>query len=143
VRTAGDRRGAESELEGRQKRRAQLDIRPLDPAARLRYAEQWRQVQERFVDSPSVAVGEADVLVIEVMRDRGYPMEDFETRVQDVSVDHPHVVENYRAAHRISQANERGEASTEDLRQAMVHCRTLFQELLATEPDMMTDRGGA
>jgi hypothetical protein len=139
VQVAGDRREAESELQARQERRARLDIRPLDPAARQRYAEQWRLVQERFVDSPSDAVGDADELVSAVMRDRGYPMDDFETRVGDISVDHPRVVENYRAAHRISEANEQGEASTEDLRQAMVHCRTLFQELLEIEPDM-TDR---
>jgi len=130
VSTTGDQRGAESELESRQKRRARLDIRPLSAAARGRYAEAWRDAQGRFVDSPSDAVGEADQLVILVMRERGYPIEDFETRAGDISVDHPGVVENYRAAHAVSQANDRGEAETEDLRQAMVHYRTLFEVLL-------------
>ena len=135
VRTTGDQRGGESELESRQKRRAQLDIRPLSQAARGRYAEAWEVAQGRFVDSPSDAVGEADRLVILVMRERGYPIEDFETRAGDISVDHPRVVEDYRAAHGISQANDRGEAETEDLRQAMVHYRTLFEQLLGVSDD--------
>jgi hypothetical protein len=135
VRTTGDQRGGESELESRQKRREHLDIRPLSAAARTRYAEAWRVAQARFVDSPPDAVGEADRLVIMVMRERGYPIEDFETRAGDISVDHPGVVENYRAAHGISRANERGEAETEDLRQAMVHYRTLFEELLGVPGD--------
>jgi hypothetical protein len=130
VHATGGQREAESELDARQKRRAELDIRPLDPMARQRHAEAWRVAQERFVDSPGDAVREADRLVIVVMRERGYPTEDFETRAADVSVDHPRVVENYRAAHRIAQANEGDGAETEDLRQAMVHYRTLFQELL-------------
>jgi hypothetical protein len=124
------RREAESELAAREKRRARLDIRALDPAARERYAEAWRDAQARFVDSPEQAIREADHLVTEVMRERGYPMEDFDQRAADVSVDHPDVVENYRAAHATSLANEQGEASTEDLRQAMVHYRALFMELL-------------
>jgi len=124
------RREGESELAAREKRREQLDIRALDPAARQRYAEAWRDTQARFVDSPEQATREADHLVIEVMRERGYPMEDFDQRAADVSVDHPMVVENYRAAHTTSLANEQGEASTEDLRQAMVHYRALFVELL-------------
>jgi len=130
VRTAGDRRGAESELESRLEHRSGLTIRPLAPAARDRYAEAWRGAQGRFVDSPPDAVHEADQLVIVVMRERGYPIDDFETRAGDVSVDHPEVVENYRAAHAISQASEQGDAQTEDLRQAMVHYRTLFERLL-------------
>src|SRR5439155_899596 len=104
-------------------------------AARSRYAEAWRVAQGRFVDSPSESVEEADRLVIMVLRERGYPIEDFETRAGDISVDHPGVVENYRAAHGISQANERGEAETEDLRQAMVHYRTLFEQLLGVPWD--------
>ncbi|HYT79668.1 MAG TPA: hypothetical protein VEQ37_10515 [Actinomycetota bacterium] len=124
------RRQAESELTDREKRREQLDIRPLDPAVRQRYAERWRDAQARFVDSPGQATREGDHLVTEVMRERGYPMEDFDQRAADVSVDHPHVVENYRAAHAISLANEQGKASTENLRQAMVHYRALFVELL-------------
>jgi hypothetical protein len=143
VRTTGDQRGAESELESRQNRRAQLDIRPLSDAARGRYAEAWRVAQGRFVDSPSDAVGEADRLVILVMRERGYPIEDFETRAGDISVDHPDVVENYRAAHGISQANDRGEAETEDLRQAMVHYRTLFEQLLGVPGELRDYRTAA
>jgi cytoskeletal protein RodZ len=124
------RREAESELAAREKRRARLDIRALDPAARERYAEAWRDTQARFVDSPEQSIREADHLVTEVMLERGYPMEDFDQRAADVSVDHPMVVENFRAAHTTSLANEQGEASTEDLRQAMVHYRGLFLELL-------------
>jgi hypothetical protein len=130
VRAAGDRRDAESELEARQKRRAELAIRSLDPTARLRYAEAWRAVQARFVDSPADSVRDADRLVTDVMRERGYPMDDFQTRAADISVDHPNVVENYRAAHAISESNDGDGAGTEDLRQAMVHYRTLFEELL-------------
>jgi hypothetical protein len=137
LRTAGDRRGAESELESRLEHRSGLTIRPLAPAARGRYVEAWRGAQGRFVDSPSDAVREADQLVIVVMRERGYPVDDFETRAGDVSVDHPQVVENYRAAHAISQASERGDAQTEDLRQAMVHYRTLFEWLLGAPDEQL------
>src|SRR6266508_2676676 len=122
--------GPEYERMDREKRREQLDIRPLDPAQGQRYAEAWRDTQARFVDSPEQAIREGDHLVTEVMRERGYPMEDFDQRSADVSVDHPQVVENYRAAHAISLSNEQGKASTEDLRQAMVHYRALFVELL-------------
>ena len=128
----GGRASAEAELEAREKRRSELEIRPLTSEARERYREAWRKVQERFVDEPGDAVGEADHLVTDVMRDRGYPMDDFEQRAADVSVDHPDVVENYRAAHRISEASERGDATTEDLRQAMRHYRALFEDLLET-----------
>jgi hypothetical protein len=130
VQTSGDRREAESELVTREKRRAQLDIRPLDPDARDEYARQWRDTQARFVDEPGPAVEDADRLVADVMRTRGYPVEDFEQREADVSVDHATVVQNYRAAHGISLAYRHGAASTEDLRQAMVHYRSLFEELL-------------
>ena len=96
----------------------------------------WRATQARFVDDPAEAIGEADVLIQRVMRDRGYPTEDFEQRAADVSVDHPDVVNNYRAAHGISVAHLRGKASTEDLRQALVHYRALFDELLESrEPE--------
>ncbi len=130
VEDVGQRREAESELEQREKRRDQLDIRPLQPAARDRYRESWRVTQARFVDAPGEAVKQADLLVMEVMRERGYPVDDFERRSADISVDHPHMVGNYRAAHAISVANDNGQASTEDLRQAMVHYRSLFEELL-------------
>jgi hypothetical protein len=130
----GDRREAEAELRERQQRRQKFEVRELEPAARDRYAERWRAAQRRFVDEPAPAVGEADALVMEVMRDRGYPVADeFEQRAADVSVDHPEVVEHYRAAHDISGRATAGDASTEDLRQAMVHFRALFVELLGTD----------
>jgi hypothetical protein len=124
------KREAEAELSQRQKRREELDIRPLTPGARERYVAEWQTTQARFVDDPAAAIGDADALIQQVMRDRGYPVEDFDQRTADISVDHPDVVNNYRAAHGISVAQERGKASTEDLRQAMVHYRALFDELL-------------
>jgi len=132
---AGSRRKAESELAARQTRREALDIRPLSPEARARYSASWQQVQSGFVDEPGAAVTEADRLVSAVMRDRGYPMDDFDQRSADISVDLPHVVDNYRAAHAISMANDHGKASTEDLRQAVVHYRSLFDELLVVPGD--------
>jgi FtsZ-interacting cell division protein ZipA len=134
VADAPSRREAESELNERQKRREEFEIRPLPPDSRDRYASRWHNTQAKFVDEPEEAVGEADSLIQEVMRERGYPVEDFEQRASDLSVDHPEVMSNYRAAHGISIANERGKASTEDLRTAMVHYRALFVELLETEP---------
>ena len=133
VAESGGEREARADLRARQERREQLDIRPLSPEQRERYGAAWREVQATFVDGPSGAVREADLLVVRVMQDRGYPMEEFEQRAADVSVDHPEVVENYRAAHAISMANEQRTASTEDLRQAMVHYRALFQDLLGEE----------
>jgi len=130
VERSGDRRAAESELEARRERREELDIRALQPAARERYVSAWHQTQARFVDAPADALTEADSLLTSVMAERGYPMEDFDQRAADVSVDHPTVVENYRAAHAISTASGRGQASTEDMRQAMVHYRALFEELV-------------
>lgn len=130
VDVSGNRRAAESELAAREKRRSKLEIRPLDPEARDRYLVSWREVQARFVDSPETAVGEADRLVADVMRERGYPVEDFEQREADISVDHPQVASEYRAAHGISMAQQHGQASTEDLRQALIHFRSLFDELL-------------
>jgi hypothetical protein len=126
------RRQAEKELEARQKRHESLNLRELEPAARDRHMESWRQTQSRFVDAPAEAVREADRLVGQVMTDRGYPMDNFEQRSEDISVDHPDVVENYRAAHGISLASDHGQATTEDLRQAMVHYRSLFETLLGT-----------
>jgi hypothetical protein len=133
-----DRRVVESELEARRSRREELDIRPLDPATRQRYSSQWRDVQARFVDEPRSAVGHADALVMMVMRDRGYPMEDFDQRAADISVDHPQIVENYRAAHGVfERASDggAGRATTEDLRRAFVHYRALFAELLEEPED--------
>jgi hypothetical protein len=134
VADAPNRREAESELTEREKRREELQIRPLEPASRDRYASEWHNTQAKFVDDPEGAVGEADRLIQQVMRERGYPVDDFEQRTADLSVDHPEVMSNYRAAHGISVANERGKASTEDLRTAMVHYRALFLELLEPEP---------
>jgi len=130
----GDRTRAEAALEKRAERTEKYHIRPLTHEDRDTFADEWRKTQARFVDEPRVAVREADRLVCDVMRRRGYPMGEFERRAEDLSVDHPHVVRNYRAAHQIAQADERGEASTEDLRQCMVYYRDLFDELLETHP---------
>ena len=135
VARAGDQRAAEADLAARQQRRRELEIVALEPAARERYVEAWRATQGRFVDDPAAATREADTLVAQVMRDRGYPVDDFEQRASDVSVDHPQVAENYRAAHAVFQANEQGLASTDDLRQAFVHYRSLFAQLLDVEDD--------
>jgi hypothetical protein len=132
VTESGGRGRAESELQARAERVEQLNIQPLSGEDRARFSESWRSVQAQFVDDPAGAVGQADRLVADVMQTRGYPVGDFEQRASDISVDHPHVVENYRAAHAIALRNERGEASTEDLRQSMVHYRSLFEDLLGT-----------
>ncbi|HYM58357.1 MAG TPA: hypothetical protein VES79_10395 [Solirubrobacteraceae bacterium] len=130
----GDRREAEAELRERRERHEQLEIRELEPDVWEHYADRWRAVQRAFVDQPAAAVGEADALVSEVMRERGYPIEDdFDRRAADISVEHPVVVENYRSAHEISGRANRSEASTEDLRQAMIHFRELFDELLGVQ----------
>jgi hypothetical protein len=131
VRERDSRRAAESELQDRERRRE--EIRPLAPVARARYADEWGRVQAKFVDDPATAVLDANGLVLRVMGDRGYPMEEFEQRAADISVDHPDVVENYRAAYRIAVLDGDGRAGTEDLRQAMVHYRSLFEELLGDE----------
>jgi hypothetical protein len=128
--SVGSKREAESELVARQERREQLNIRPLPAEARERFASRWEAVQAQFVDAPAAAVSAADGLVSSVMADRGYPVDDFEQRAADVSVDHPQVVQNYRQARGISRSSEQGQASTEDLRQAMQNYRALFDELL-------------
>jgi hypothetical protein len=130
-----DQRAAEGELVAREKNRQKLDIVPLPIEAATRYADQWRIVQTAFIDSPSGAVGDADRLVNEVMRERGYPVDDFEQRAADISVDHPKVVESYRAAHNIYLSQEHGDIGTEDQREAFVHYRALFEKLLETEKD--------
>jgi hypothetical protein len=130
VEDADSRRRAEQELAGRAKRRDELELRSLSDAARDRYGQQWRELQARFVDRPQVAVVDADALVTQVMRDRGYPVEDFESQADLVSVDHPDVVENYRRGHRIYAKQVNGAATTEDLRLAVVSYRALFDELL-------------
>ena len=130
----GDRRAAEKDLADRERKRERLDIVPLSPEAQAKYSESWRAVQGQFVDDPADAVNEADSLVTNVMRDRGYPIDDFDQRAEDISVDHPEVVQNYRAAHDVyvKASNGDGGASTEDLRQGFVHYRALFTELLET-----------
>jgi hypothetical protein len=126
----GDARKAEGVLEFREKRREKFTLHPLSEADKSSFDVRWREVQSRFVDDPRGAVTVADGLVTEVMQKRGYPIGEFEQRAADISVDHPVVVENYRAAHTIALRHSSGQASTEDLRQAMVHYRALFQELL-------------
>lgn len=130
LRTYGSSTKAEDALLSRQKRLEKLHIQPLPPADRDRYAEQWQQVQSKFVDDPAGSVARGDQLVSDVMNARGYPMADFERRAEDLSVDHPEVVRNYRAARTIALRRERGEATTEELRQALVYYRDLFDELL-------------
>jgi hypothetical protein len=132
---AGGRREAERELAERQKRHDELELRPLSQDARERYVQQWQVTQGRFVDDPTGAVSEADDLVQRVMRDRGYPVDDFEQRAADISVEHPDLVEKYRTADGIARASERGEASTEDLRHSVRHYRALFVELLELDRD--------
>src|SRR4030095_2294637 len=126
----GSARRAEAELDRRARRVERLHLQPLPPTERTRYAELWSQERGACVDDPPGAVDGADQLVEEVMRRRGYPVGDFEQRAADISVDHPQVVENYRAAHEIALLLEHGRARTEDLRKAMVHYRALFEELL-------------
>jgi hypothetical protein len=133
VAETGSRQRAEAELAARERRYRSLDIQPLPAGARDRYAEEWRVVQARFVDAPGPAVADADRLVNNVMRDRGYPLGDFDQRVDDLSVEHANVVDNYRLARDIARKNDRGEATTEDLRKAMVAYRALFEDLLSTD----------
>jgi hypothetical protein len=124
------RNKAEAELKAREKRVEKLTIIPLAPADAARFTQAWTALQGRFIDNPKGVVVEADHLVRELMLKRGYPMGDFEMRAADISVDHPAVVENYRAAQAIAVRDELGEADTEELRKAVVHYRTLFDELL-------------
>ncbi|QUD89245.1 hypothetical protein [Phenylobacterium montanum] len=127
---AGGRRKGEAELAGREKRMEAFSIRPLSILDRERYVGSWRIVQEEFVDDPAKAVLHADQLVEDVMSAQGYPMTDFEQAAADLSVDHPVVVQNYRAAHEIVRRRRESRIGTEDLRQAMIHYRTLFDELV-------------
>jgi len=126
----GSRSKAETELKAREKRVEQLTIIPLTPSEAARFSLAWKELQGRFVDNPKSAVAQAGQLVRELMLKRGYPMSDFEHRAADISVDHPEVVEHYRAAQVIALRDERGEADTEELRKAVVHYRSLFDELL-------------
>jgi hypothetical protein len=135
VEESGGRRKAEAGLEQREKRVEGFAIRPLAASDRERYIASWRKVQAEFVDDPKNSVTQADQLLGEVMSTRGYSVSEFEQRSADISVDHPLVVENYRAAHEIAIRHANGQATTEDLRQAMLHYRTLFDELVG-EPEM-------
>ena len=134
VNELGDRAKAEAELAAREKRVERFNITPLPPADAARFAQDWNRLQSRFVDDPKAAVAQADRMVYEVMTKRGYPMGDFERRAADISVDYPDVVANYRAARAVALRDERGQASTEELRKAVVHYRALFQELLEVSP---------
>jgi hypothetical protein len=130
VRVHGAGRKAEGQLADREKRVEKLDIRDLEPIEHERFSKQWDSIQGRFIDSPKGAVAEADDLVSSLMKARGYPVADYNQRVADISVDHPRVVENYRSAHEIALRAGKEEATTEDLRTAMIHYRSLFEELV-------------
>jgi hypothetical protein len=134
LKEGGSQRKAEDLLDKRADHVEALHIRPLAPADRARFTESWARVQARFVDGPGGAVTDADQLVGAVMSTRGYPVSDFEQRAADLSVDHPRVLENYRAAHQTALRQSQGQANTEDLRQAMIHYRALFEELVG-EPE--------
>jgi hypothetical protein len=129
----GNKTKADVELLKREKRVEKLDIKPLPPAQRDAFADEWQQVQAGFVDDPERSIALADALLAEVMKARGYPVQDFEQRAADISVDHPRLVQNYRSAHDIAMRHSRGEASTEDLRSAFIGYRSLFEELLRTD----------
>jgi hypothetical protein len=138
VKTTGDQEKAEAELKAREARVERLKLVALPAAEASRFAQAWQVLQSRFVDNPTGVVGEADRLVRELMLERGYPMSDFERRAADISVHHPAVVENYRAAQAIAARDIQGNASTEDLRKAVVHYRALFEELLEAGGDRTT-----
>lgn len=134
VKEEGSERKAAAQLTGREDRVERFNIRDLAPAERERFTNQWNALQLRFVDSPRGAVAEADDLIVLLMQTRGYPMSDFEQRAADLSVHHPVVVDNYRAAHAIALQLRGGDAGTEDLRKAMIHYRALFDEMVRVTP---------
>ena len=138
--THGDQKAAERELEHRAERVEHFQLRPLAREERDQFVARWQSVQAQFVDDPSGATSEADELVGQVMATRGYPVGDFEQRAADVSVNHPGVVEHYRAGHALALRAARGDADTEDLRQAFVHFRALFEDLLEVESDSRARR---
>ena len=133
MQTLGDEKKAQTELEERQKHVKALDIRPLSDNEHKRYAADWAAVQSKFVDEPGQAIVDADRLIMEVMQKRAYPISDFEQRAADVSVSYPALVSNYRAARVIALKNQEHLADTEELRQAMIYYRSLFDELLVTD----------
>ena len=136
VRESGSQRRAEAQLASREQRVERLTLRELTQLERAQFTKRWNELQLRFVDSPKGAVSQADDLLVVLMRSRGYPMSDFEQRAADISVDHPRVVENYRTAHDITIRLRSGQASTEDLRRAMIHYRMLFDELISPPEEM-------
>ena len=142
VKEDGSRRHAEAGLKERNERVESLPIRALAPGDRARFIESWQRIQARFVDGPGGSVTEADQLLGDVMSTRGYPVSDFEQRAADISVDHPTVLQNYRTAHEIAVRQAEGLANTEDLRQAMIHYRTLFEELVG-QPELAQAKAAA
>jgi hypothetical protein len=137
VEKSGDQRAAEADLRAREKQRAQFDVKPLPESTRLQFADEWRDVQENFIDQPAQAATAADILITRVMEARGYPMNDFDVQADLVSVDYPETVENYRFAHAVQERSQTQQASTEDLREALLRYRSLFDELL--RPDGNSD----
>ena len=138
VKVHGSERKAEGKLEDREKRVEKLNLRDLDPIEHQRFSKRWESVQSRFIDSPKGAVTEADDLVSSLMKTRGYPVSEFDQRAADISVDHPRVVENYRSAHEIALRVGKDAATTEDLRTAMIHYRSLFEELVQVPASVET-----
>ena len=133
VEAMGGKKKAQKELVERQKHVKALDIHPLSASERARYLTDWAVVQSKFVDEPGQAIGNADRLINEVMQSRAYPVADFEQRAADISVSYPNLVSNYRAARAIAIKNEQHKADTEELRQAMIYYRSLFDELVLSE----------
>ncbi len=140
VSESGGQKAAEKELIARERKHHELDIVPLTPSALTDFTTRWHQVQTGFVDNPATAVGVADRLVTEVMSQRGYPVDDFDQRAAEISVDHPQIVENYRAAHGIHVSQQHGDVGTEQQREAFVHYRALFEKLLETTPQTGKDK---
>jgi hypothetical protein len=139
VQAQGNEKKAQAELDARRKHVETLNIRPLSLSERERYLADWTAVQSKFVDEPGQAVGDADRLIMEVMQLRAYPVSDFEQRAADISVNYPDLVSNYRAAREIALKNEQQKADTEELRQAMIHYRSLFEELLETDAEVVPE----
>ncbi len=140
VQAMGGEKKAQTELEERRKHVEALDIRPLSVSERERYLADWTAVQSKFVDEPGQAIVDADRLIMQVMQTRAYPVSDFEQRAADISVNYPALVSNYRAAREIAIKNEQHQADTEELRQAMIYYRSLFEELLGTEPVVVKEK---
>jgi len=130
IEESGGQREAEGRLHARAERVRQYHLQPLTPEDQQRYAAAWRRIQARFVDDPKGAADRADELLAQVMSAKGYPTDDYEQRLEDLSVDHAEAVQEYRSAHDVTERHARGDASTEDMRQAMIHYRVLFDELL-------------